>query len=61
MGKQLDSLADVVSFGVAPGLMVLQFLRFSYASTEGGLDISMGFLLPALLIPCAGSISVSPF
>jgi CDP-diacylglycerol--serine O-phosphatidyltransferase len=26
MGKQLDSLADVVSFGVAPGLMVLQFL-----------------------------------
>ena len=24
MGKQLDSLADVVSFGVAPGLIVFQ-------------------------------------
>jgi CDP-diacylglycerol--serine O-phosphatidyltransferase len=61
MGKQLDSLADVVSFGVAPGLMVLQFLRFSYASTEGGLDISMGFLLPALLIPCAGAFRLARF
>ncbi|HQS23863.1 MAG TPA: CDP-diacylglycerol--serine O-phosphatidyltransferase [Sediminibacterium sp.] len=61
MGKQLDSLADVVSFGVAPGLMVLQFLRFSYASTEGGLDISMAFLLPALLIPCAGAYRLARF
>src|SRR5688572_12083964 len=31
MGKQLDSLADVVSFGVAPGLIVYQLLRISYA------------------------------
>jgi len=61
MGKQLDSLADVVSFGVAPGLMVIQFLRFSYASTEGGLDISMAFLLPALLIPCAGAYRLARF
>ena len=37
MGKQLDSLADVVSFGVAPAMIVLQFLRFSYSSSEGGL------------------------
>ena len=26
MGKQLDSLADVVSFGVAPGIIIYQFL-----------------------------------
>ena len=25
MGKQLDSLADVVSFGVAPGIILYQF------------------------------------
>ena len=25
MGKQLDSLADVVSFGVAPGMIIYQF------------------------------------
>src|ERR1700743_200630 len=26
-GKQLDSLADVISFGVAPGMILYQFLR----------------------------------
>src|SRR5215510_1528099 len=31
MGKQLDSLADLVSFGVAPGLIIYQFLRMSFA------------------------------
>ncbi len=35
MGKQLDSLADVVSFGVAPGMIIYQFLRLSYAQQEG--------------------------
>src|SRR5687767_9555825 len=29
MGKQLDSLADLVSFGVAPGMIMYQFLRLS--------------------------------
>ncbi|MFN4235093.1 MAG: CDP-alcohol phosphatidyltransferase family protein [Bacteroidia bacterium] len=29
IGKQLDSLADVVSFGVAPGLILFQFLTIS--------------------------------
>ncbi|MCC7379401.1 MAG: CDP-alcohol phosphatidyltransferase family protein, partial [Chitinophagaceae bacterium] len=31
MGKQLDSLADVVSFGVAPAMILYQFLRMSIA------------------------------
>ena len=29
MGKQLDSLADVVSFGVAPGAIMYQLLRIA--------------------------------
>src|SRR5580765_764371 len=41
MGKQLDSLADVVSFGVAPGMILYQFLRLSYAKEEDGLDVSL--------------------
>ncbi|HXL55384.1 MAG TPA: CDP-alcohol phosphatidyltransferase family protein [Chitinophagaceae bacterium] len=61
IGKQLDSLADVVSFGVAPGLIVYQFLRLSYAQQEDGLDISMLWLLPALLIPCAGAYRLARF
>ena len=34
MGKQLDSLADVVSFGVVPGLIAWQFLRLSQKSPK---------------------------
>src|SRR5690348_3308757 len=34
MGEQLDSLADAVSFGVAPGMILYQFLRLSFAREE---------------------------
>ncbi len=61
MGKQLDSLADVVSFGVAPGLIAFQFLRLSFSQDPGGLDISFVYLLPALLIPCAGAFRLARF
>ena len=61
MGKQLDSLADVVSFGVAPGLILYQLLRMSYAQEENGLDISMAWLLPAFLIPAAAAWRLAKF
>lgn len=61
MGKQLDSLSDVVSFGVAPGLIIYQLLRISYAREENGLDVSLAFLLPALLIPCAAAWRLAKF
>lgn len=61
MGKQLDSLADIVSFGVAPGLILYQLLRISYAQEENGLDISMAWLLPAFLIPAAAAWRLAKF
>ena len=61
MGKQLDSLADVVSFGVAPGLILYQLLRISFAREDGGLDISMVWLVPAVLIPCAAAWRLAKF
>lgn len=61
MGKQLDSLSDVVSFGVAPALIVYQLLRISYAQEENGLDISIAFLLPALVIACAAAWRLAKF
>jgi CDP-diacylglycerol---serine O-phosphatidyltransferase len=61
MGRQLDSLADVVSFGVAPGLILYQLLRISYARQENGLDVSMAWLLPAFLIPCAAAWRLAKF
>jgi CDP-diacylglycerol--serine O-phosphatidyltransferase len=61
MGKQLDSLADVVSFGVAPGMILYQFLRMSYASQANGLDVSVLLFLPALIIPCAAAYRLAKF
>jgi CDP-diacylglycerol--serine O-phosphatidyltransferase len=61
LGKQLDSLADVVSFGVAPGMIIYQFLRLSFSQLEGGLEISSLFLLPAFIVPCAGAYRLARF
>ncbi len=61
MGKQLDSLADVVSFGVAPGLILYQLLRIGFAREEGGLDVSIIMLLPAFIIPCAAAWRLAKF
>lgn len=61
MGKELDSLADVVSFGVAPGMILYQLLRLSFAGQQDGLDVSVGWLLPALLIPCAAAYRLARF
>jgi CDP-diacylglycerol--serine O-phosphatidyltransferase len=61
MGKQLDSLADVVSFGVAPGMIIYQFLRLSFAGQPDGLDTSIWWLLPAFIVPCAGAYRLARF
>ena len=61
MGKQLDSLADVVSFGVAPAMIIYQFLRLSFAQQPNGLDVSVLWLLPAFAVPCAGAYRLARF
>jgi CDP-diacylglycerol---serine O-phosphatidyltransferase len=61
LGKELDSLADVVSFGVAPGMIMYQLLRMSFAGQEDGLDVSLLWLLPALIIPCAAAYRLARF
>lgn len=61
MGKQLDSLADIVSFGVAPGMILYQLLRISFISEESGLDTSFWSLAPAVLFPCAGAYRLARF
>lgn len=61
MGKQLDSLADVVSFGVAPGIILYQLLRISFIQEENGLDVSILALLPALIFPLAAAWRLARF
>lgn len=52
MGMQLDSLADVVSFGVAPGIMLFAFL------TQISSNI---FAAPAFLIPMFSALRLAKF
>lgn len=61
MGKQLDSLSDVVTFGVAPSMIVYQLLRMSYLKEESALDTSMLWLLPALLLACCAAWRLAKF
>lgn len=61
MGKQLDSLSDVVSFGVAPGVIIYQLLRFSFAREENGLNISIAWLVPAFILSCAAAYRLAKF
>jgi CDP-diacylglycerol--serine O-phosphatidyltransferase len=61
LGKQLDSLSDVVSFGVAPAVIIYQLLRFSFAREENGLDVSIVWLMPAFVISCAAAYRLGKF
>lgn len=61
MGKQLDSLADVVSFGVAPAMIVFQFLRLAFAKDEDGLNINFIWLTPAFFIAMAAAYRLARF
>lgn len=61
MGKQLDSLADVVSFGAAPGMILYQFLRMGYIKETDGLEAGMMWLMPAFIFTCAGAYRLARF
>jgi len=61
MGEQLDSLSDLVSFGVAPGMILYQLLRLSYAQEENGLDVSFLVLLPSFLFTAAAAWRLAKF
>jgi CDP-diacylglycerol--serine O-phosphatidyltransferase len=59
IGKELDSLADVVSFGVAPALIIYNMLNDSlsaYGSTmalSDGLRTTLTMIVPVLMPVCA--------
>jgi CDP-diacylglycerol---serine O-phosphatidyltransferase len=61
LGASLDSLSDVVSFGVAPSVIVYQFLRLSWAQQENGLDVSSVWLWPSFLIALAAAFRLARF
>jgi CDP-diacylglycerol--serine O-phosphatidyltransferase len=61
MGKELDSLADVVSFGVVPGMILFRLLRSAYMQSPDVFDVSYFNLAPALLLPCFAAFRLAKF
>jgi len=67
IGKELDSLADMISFGLAPGMMVLTLQKYalfgnvsSLVGTSGGW-LTWVFLLSAFFIPVMSGLRLAKF
>jgi CDP-diacylglycerol---serine O-phosphatidyltransferase len=60
IGKELDSLADVVSFGVLPGIIIYQLMANSPNIPVAGSYISI-FSLIALIIPVLSAVRLAKF
>jgi CDP-diacylglycerol--serine O-phosphatidyltransferase len=66
VGKELDSLADVVSFGVAPGLIIYHLLINS-GSADAQINVNTGviktilFMLIPAIMPVCGAIRLAIF
>ncbi len=61
IGKDLDSLADVVSFGVAPSMILFKMLWAAYMTDPNAMDVSMLATTPAFLIACFGALRLARF
>jgi len=67
IGKQLDSLADVISFGLAPGAILFTLLEFSLFGKNQPIYEIAGkwyewlILFSAFLIPVFGAIRLAKF
>lgn len=61
IGKQLDSLADMVTFGVLPGIIYYQLLERSFFMDAGALHTSKLYLLPAFTVTLAACWRLAKF
>jgi CDP-diacylglycerol---serine O-phosphatidyltransferase len=61
MGAQLDSLSDVVSFGVAPSLIMWQLLRITLINDKSAINYPQAWLWPALFIAACGAWRLARF
>lgn len=61
IGKELDSLADIVTFGVAPGMIMYQLLRGAWMQQPEAMSVTLLSVLPALLIPCFAALRLANF
>lgn len=56
LGVQLDSLADMVTFGVVPGMVIFELLRSIYGNTN-----TMPYTAPAFLLTLFSALRLAKF
>lgn len=67
VGKQLDSLADMVSFGIAPTLLMFYYIKYSFLLHQSGFAIETAawheiiVLYSAILIAVASGFRLAKF
>ena len=67
VGKQLDSLADMVSFGVAPALLMFYYIKYSFLLHQSGFAIETAawfeilILYSTILIAVASGFRLAKF
>jgi CDP-diacylglycerol--serine O-phosphatidyltransferase len=61
IGKDLDSLSDIVSFGVAPSMILMKMLWASWMQDPNAIDISMISIAPAFILACFGALRLARF
>ncbi|HTO15126.1 MAG TPA: CDP-alcohol phosphatidyltransferase family protein [Edaphocola sp.] len=61
IGKDLDSLADVVSFGVAPATILYQMLWMATMSEPKAMEANYFIAYLAFLLPCFGALRLARF
>ena len=61
IGKDLDSLADVVSFGVAPSVILFKLLWDALMGEKNAMDVSMIGMAPAFLVACFAALRLAKY
>lgn len=61
IGKDLDSLADLVSFGVAPSMILFKMLWGAYMRQPNAIDTPMLAMAPAFLVACFAALRLARF
>lgn len=61
MGKELDSLADVVSFGVVPGFIMFMLMRDTVQDISSGYPVDLFLPYTGLLIPLFSALRLAKF
>ena len=61
IGKDLDSLADLVSFGVAPSVILFKCLWDAVMQEKNAFDVNMLSMAPAFLVACFAALRLAKF